>query len=530
MAPAASIRNTSLLVGAIAVLCAAVLALLIARSLTRPIVQLTEAVQGVASNGQGRHSGRRPRRDRRAGARICAGDRGGECEDRRARTRGCRSIAAPRRRATIMPSANACSARRSNPPTTPSSRCRSTAPSPAGIRRRSASTATARRKQSARTSRCSSPTTGCRRCRTLCGGSAGARRIEHNETVRLRKDGSPIEVSLSISPIKSPSGAIIGISKVARDITDSQQDQAGAAAADRGASPHLRDLAGSDHGDGFAGLSRADQPELRGHTGLSAGGNDRPQRRSTSSIPTISRIPARRCARRGAGERPKISDTRCIHKNGREVWLSWLGTWSEPAKRFFFVGRDMTESRLAQETLRESEQLARGIIDTALDAFVQIDDAGHHPGLECAGREHLRLAARRSARQECVRTDRPAGRRGPLKTSLQAFLLSGGDAVRQPPPRARGQAARRQGDHGRTEHHRAADARRLRVQRIRPRPHRQDRGRGTDPAGREDGSGRPAHRRHRARLQQHPDRDHRDDRNPGRRRARASRSLPPSRG
>ena len=45
--------------------------------------------------------------------------------------------------------------------------------------------------------------------------------IEHNETVRLRKDGSPVEVSLSISPIKAPSGATIGISKVARDITDS---------------------------------------------------------------------------------------------------------------------------------------------------------------------------------------------------------------------------------------------------------------------------------------------------------------------
>ena len=58
------------------------------------------------------------------------------------------------------------------------------------------------------------------------------------------------------------------------------------------------------------------------------------------------------------------------------MWLSWLGTWSEPVKRFFFVGRDMTESRQVQETLRESEQLARGIIDTALDAFVQIDDQG----------------------------------------------------------------------------------------------------------------------------------------------------------
>ena len=56
--------------------------------------------------------------------------------------------------------------------------------------------------------------------------------------------------------------------------------------------------------------------------------------------------------------------------------LSWMGTWSEPVRRYFFVGRDMTESRLAQETLRESEQLARGIIDTALDAFVQIDESG----------------------------------------------------------------------------------------------------------------------------------------------------------
>ena len=52
MAPAASIRNTSLLVGLIAVLCAAALAVLIARSLTRPIVQLTKAVQGAARNGK----------------------------------------------------------------------------------------------------------------------------------------------------------------------------------------------------------------------------------------------------------------------------------------------------------------------------------------------------------------------------------------------------------------------------------------------------------------------------------------------
>ena len=52
MAPAAIIRNTSLMVGGIAVLGAALLALLVARSLTRPIVQLTAAVQGAAKDGK----------------------------------------------------------------------------------------------------------------------------------------------------------------------------------------------------------------------------------------------------------------------------------------------------------------------------------------------------------------------------------------------------------------------------------------------------------------------------------------------
>jgi PAS domain S-box-containing protein len=44
--------------------------------------------------------------------------------------------------------------------------------------------------------------------------------IEHYETVRLRKDGSPIAISLTVSPVRDRSGAIVGASKVARDITD----------------------------------------------------------------------------------------------------------------------------------------------------------------------------------------------------------------------------------------------------------------------------------------------------------------------
>ena len=44
--------------------------------------------------------------------------------------------------------------------------------------------------------------------------------IRHYETVRLRKDGQPIELSLTVSPIKNARGDIIGISSIARDITE----------------------------------------------------------------------------------------------------------------------------------------------------------------------------------------------------------------------------------------------------------------------------------------------------------------------
>ena len=45
-------------------------------------------------------------------------------------------------------------------------------------------------------------------------------RIDHYETVRRRKDGSLVDISLSVSPVRNAAGEIIGASKVARDITD----------------------------------------------------------------------------------------------------------------------------------------------------------------------------------------------------------------------------------------------------------------------------------------------------------------------
>jgi PAS domain S-box-containing protein len=48
-------------------------------------------------------------------------------------------------------------------------------------------------------------------------------RIENYETTRLRKDGSRVDVSLTISPVRGTDGKIIGASKIARDITASKR-------------------------------------------------------------------------------------------------------------------------------------------------------------------------------------------------------------------------------------------------------------------------------------------------------------------
>lgn len=45
-------------------------------------------------------------------------------------------------------------------------------------------------------------------------------RVEHYETVRLRRDGVPIDVSLTVSPIRDQAGQVIGASHIARDITE----------------------------------------------------------------------------------------------------------------------------------------------------------------------------------------------------------------------------------------------------------------------------------------------------------------------
>jgi PAS domain S-box-containing protein len=502
MGPATAIRDTSLAVGLIAVFCAAALALLIARSLTRPIVQLTAAAEGITRGGVATipvTAGGETGVLARAFARMVAESTEKTLELQREvaehrRTEAARAHHAERERlfsAAVEASNDAI--------ITESLDGIITGWNPAAERLFGYSAAEA---VGQHISIIVPPDRQSEVDHIIRRVSSGET-IEHNETVRRRKNGTPVEVSLSMAPIKAASGAIIGISKTARDMTESQQAQATLRESEQLArgiinsaidafvqidqhgvirdwnpqaeailgwpredvlGKNVFELMGRQDGPGpmrialerflLSGREQVQQPrhevqikrrdgtELTAELSITAlrtrdgfvfnafirdiTEQNRTQQTLRQQAEELRRIfetsqdlimvmdsggsliqispscetilgyaPVEMIGRTGIdfvhsdhleksreemralrrGERPKLADTRCMHKNGREVWLSWLGVWSEPVQRFFFVGRDMTESRKAQETLRESAQMARGIINTALDAFIQNDES-----------------------------------------------------------------------------------------------------------------------------------------------------------
>ncbi|MBW5437702.1 PAS domain S-box protein [Bradyrhizobium canariense] len=370
----AAIQKTSSLVGLLAVLAAALLAVLLARSLTRPIGRLTAAVEAI---GSGRHAEIPVDASGETGvlarafaqmveetrAKTAALER--EIEEHR-RTEAARSHHEARERlfsaavessddAIVMQSLDAII----------------TGWNAAAERLYGYSANEAIGKSTAIIVPPDRREQGKDYLRRIAGGEP----IERFETVRLRKDGTPVEISLSLSPIRGPSGEIIGASGTARSLTEARR-------AERALQQQLEER--RQLFDTSQDLIMV--MDARGHIAQISPSSEailgyRPEQmigRSGADFIHPSHLDRSRDEMRALrrGERPRLADTRCFHKNGHEVWLSWLGSWSAQAKRFFFVGRDMTEARLAQESLRESEQLARNIIETSLDAFTQTDHTG----------------------------------------------------------------------------------------------------------------------------------------------------------
>jgi PAS domain S-box-containing protein len=84
-------------------------------------------------------------------------------------------------------------------------------------------------------------------------------RIDHFETMRQRKDGTLIAVSLTVSPVKNGEGRIIGASKIARDITQQKHSQEQIATLAREAEHRAKNLLSTVQA--VVKLSQADTPD-----------------------------------------------------------------------------------------------------------------------------------------------------------------------------------------------------------------------------------------------------------------------------
>jgi PAS domain S-box-containing protein len=185
---------------------------------------------------------------------------------------------------------------------------------------------------------------------------ASDKEIEPYETSRLRKDGREVEVSIGISPIRSATGAIVGVSETARDVGESRRTQ-------RALNQEIEErrrifetsqdlILVTDTAGNFVQVSPSSltilgyRPEEM--TGRSAVEFIHPDDLDSTREEM-------RSARRGRNIRD--FEARYVHRDGQAVTLTWMGTWSEPVRRHFFVGRDLTEKRAAEAQFRQVQKM-----------------------------------------------------------------------------------------------------------------------------------------------------------------------------
>ncbi|WP_439369102.1 PAS domain S-box protein [Bradyrhizobium sp. DASA03120] len=180
--------------------------------------------------------------------------------------------------------------------------------------------------------------------------------IDQQEAVRLHKNGQPIDVVLSQVPLRSTDGKIIGASKVARDVTERKRAEM---ALNREIEERQRIFETSQDlilvTDGFGNFIQV-SPSVKTILGFSP--EDMVGHSAIEFIHPDDLEKTRgemRAARRGAVKRS--FEARYYHRDGHEVTLNWMGTWSEPVKRHFFIGRDLTEKQAAEAQLRQVQKM-----------------------------------------------------------------------------------------------------------------------------------------------------------------------------
>ena len=208
------------------------------------------------------------------------------------------------------------------------------------------------------------------------------RRIEHFETVRLRKDGGQVHVSVSSSPIKDRQGRIVGASKIVHDISDRKRAEETLRESER----RYRELVQNansaiirwsrvgtitffnEYAQAFFGYS-ADEV-VGQHVGILV-----PERESTGGdltglVQDVVDHPDRYVN--------NVNENVC--RDGRRVWMSWtnraIRDADGPVVEILAIGSDITDLKRAEEALQASEQRFRNVFDHAATGIAITDCDG----------------------------------------------------------------------------------------------------------------------------------------------------------
>ena len=202
-------------------------------------------------------------------------------------------------------------------------------------------------------------------------------RIEHYETVRIRKDGELIDISLTVSPIKGPNGQIIGASKIARDITD--QHRAYRALEETSQRLKLA-MEASRLGDTYwdAKTNVVTLSEAAAHLYELPPEAKVTRNELRNLIHEEDRDRAVRIVEKAIANRTHYDvEYRVIHEDGSEVWVSakGRGLYTENGELIGILGflQDISTRKATERTLREQAEALRTLNEVGQIISAELD-------------------------------------------------------------------------------------------------------------------------------------------------------------